>query len=262
MMQKRRAMEVDLRKALANGEFELYYQPIVNLKKDDLCGFEALLRWNHPEKGLIPPLEFIPLAEETELIVPIGEWVLRQACQEASTWPSDLSVAVNISAAQFKMRDLTQVVVSALANASLIPLRLELEITESVLLLNTDATLATLHKLRELGVRISMDDFGTGYSSLSYLRSFPFDKIKIDRSFVHDLATDEDSMAIIRAVTGLGTSLGMATTGEGVETQEELDYLKSEGCTEAQGYFFSRPKPVAEIHKMLDQRAVAAKAVA
>jgi diguanylate cyclase (GGDEF)-like protein len=262
LMQKRRALEADLRKALVNGEFELYYQPIVNLEKNDICGFEALLRWNHPERGLIPPLDFIPLAEETELIVPVGEWVLRQACQEAIKWPSDISIAVNVSSAQFKVRTLAQVVMGALARSGLAAQRLELEITESVLLLNTEATLATLHQLRELGVRISMDDFGTGYSSLSYLRSFPFDKIKIDRSFVHDLASDEDSMAIIRAVTGLGTSLGMATTGEGVETQEELNYLKSEGCTEAQGYFFSRPKPSSEIHTMLNMRPVIAKAVA
>ena len=212
-------MELDLRKALLNGEFELYYQPLVNLAKNEICGFEALLRWNHPQRGLIPPLDFIPLAEETELIVPIGEWVLRQACQEAMKWPSDIGVAVNISSVQFKTGNLTQIVTNALARSGLTAQRLELEITESVLLLNNDATLATLHQLQGLGVRISMDDFGTGYSSLSYLRSFPFDKIKIDRSFVHDLSSNEDSMAIIRAVTGLGASLGMATTGEGVETQ-------------------------------------------
>jgi diguanylate cyclase (GGDEF)-like protein len=262
LMQKRRALELDLRKALVNGEFELYYQPLVNLEKDNICGFEALLRWNHPKKGLIPPLDFIPLAEETELIVPIGEWVLRQACQEAVKWPNDISIAVNISSTQFKARNLAQVVVGALARSGLAAQRLELEITESALLLNTESTLATLHQLRALGVRISMDDFGTGYSSLSYLRSFPFDKIKIDQSFVHNLASDEDSMAIIRAVTGLGSSLGMSTTGEGVETQEELDYLKREGCTEAQGYLFSRPKPASEVYKMLDTRTVIAKAVA
>jgi EAL domain-containing protein (putative c-di-GMP-specific phosphodiesterase class I) len=247
---------------LLNGEFELYYQPLVNLAKNEICGFEALLRWNHPEHGLIPPLDFIPLAEETELIIPIGEWILRQACQEAVKWPSQVGIAVNISSVQFKTGNLTQIVTNALARSGLAAQRLELEITESVLLQNSEATLATLHQLQGVGVRISMDDFGTGYSSLSYLRSFPFDKIKIDRSFVHDLSSDEDSMAIIRAVTGLGASLGMATTGEGVETQEELDYLRKEGCTEAQGYFFSRPRPASEVWKMLDTLAVDVKAVA
>ena len=262
LMQQRRALELDLRKALAGGEFELYFQPLINLEKDDICGFEALLRWNHPVRGLVPPLEFIPLAEETELIVPIGEWVLHQACLEAAKWPSHIRIAVNVSSVQFKSRNLTLVVTAALARSGLAAQRLEVEITESVLLSNTESTLATLHQLRALGVRISMDDFGTGYSSLSYLRSFPFDKIKIDRSFVHDLASDADSMAIIRAVTGLGNSLGMATTGEGVETQEELDYLKREGCTEAQGYFFSKPKPASEVYKMLSHQAAEAKAVA
>jgi diguanylate cyclase (GGDEF)-like protein len=263
LMQARRALELDLRKALANGEFEIYYQPLVNLESEQICGFEALLRWHHPERGLIAPGDFIPLAEETGLIVPIGEWVLRQSCAEAATWPEDIDLAVNLSPVQFKSPHLCQLVMNALASSGLEPRRLELEITESVLLFNSEATLATLHRLRALGVRISMDDFGTGYSSLSYLRSFPFDKIKIDRSFVHDLACNPDSMAIIRAVTGLGASLGMTTTGEGVETQEELDYLKREGCTEAQGYFYSRPKPASEIHKMLTrQQEVRSKAVA
>ena len=261
-MQKRRALELDLRKALVNGEFELYYQPIIDLELGDVRGFEALLRWNHPERGLIPPLDFIPLAEETELILPIGEWVLHTACQEAVKWPSEIGIAVNVSSAQFKARNLAQVVKGALARSGLAACRLELEITESVLLFNNTSTLSTLRLLRDLGVRISMDDFGTGYSSLSYLRSFPFDKIKIDRSFVHNLISDADSKAIIRAVTGLGSSLGMATTGEGVETQEELDYLKREGCTEAQGYFFSKPKPASEIHTMLNNLAMRAKQVA
>jgi diguanylate cyclase (GGDEF)-like protein len=260
-MQKRRTLELDLRKALVNGEFELYYQPLITLETSEVSGFEALLRWNHPERGLVPPLDFIPLAEETELIVPLGEWVVRQACREATRWPNDIHVAVNVSPIQFKARNLVQIVMGALAQSGLPAQRLELEITESVLLLNGESTLATLRQLRELGVRISMDDFGTGYSSLSYLRSFPFDKIKIDRSFVQDLDSNEDSQAIIRAVTGLGISLGMATTGEGVETQEELDYLKSEGCTEAQGYFLGRPKPASEALKMLNRHALA-KAVA
>jgi diguanylate cyclase (GGDEF)-like protein len=262
LMQARRVLELDLRKALINCEFELYYQPVVNLVSDEITAFEALLRWNHPERGLVAPLEFISLAEETALIVPIGEWVLRQACREAVKWPSPISVAVNVSPAQFTKPNLSQVVMSALAGSGLAAERLELEITESVLLLGSESTLATLHQLRKMGVRISMDDFGTGYSSLSYLRSFPFDKIKIDRSFVHDVSSNEDSMAIIRAVTGLGASLHMTTTGEGVETQQELDYLKREGCVEAQGYFFSRPRPANEIYQMLEGRAGKAEAVA
>jgi diguanylate cyclase (GGDEF)-like protein len=262
LAQARRTLELDLRKALTNGEFELYYQPVVSLATDHIISFEALLRWNHPVRGLVAPLEFIHLAEETALIVPIGEWVLRQACREAAKWPSDISIAVNVSPAQFAARNLSQVVISALAASGLAAMRLELEITESVLLLGTDSTLATLHQLRKMGVRISMDDFGTGYSSLSYLRSFPFDKIKIDRSFVHDVSSNEDSKAIIRAVTGLGASLHMTTTGEGVETQEELDYLKREGCIEAQGYFFSKPKPAPEAYKMLAMQAAKAQSVA
>jgi diguanylate cyclase (GGDEF)-like protein len=262
LMQARRALELDLRKALVNGEFELYYQPLVNLKMEDISGFEALIRWNHPARGLVAPLEFIPMAEETALIVPIGEWVLRQACAEAMKWPDHITIAVNLSPAQFKMRNLAQMVMSALAQSGLAASRLELEITESVLLMDNESTLETLHQLRNLGVRISMDDFGTGYSSLSYLRSFPFDKIKIDRSFIHDLATNADSKAIIRAVTGLGSSLGITTTGEGVETHEELEYLKREGCTEAQGYFFSKPKPAREVLKLLSRHGVIAKAVA
>jgi diguanylate cyclase (GGDEF)-like protein len=262
LLQARRKLELDLRKALVNGEFELYYQPLVNLESEEITGFEALIRWNHPEHGLVAPLEFIPLLEETALIVPIGEWVLRQACAEAMKWPGEISVAVNLSPAQFKMRNLSQMVTSALAQSGLPAQRLELEITESVLLVDDKSTLQTLHQLRDLGVRISMDDFGTGYSSLSYLRSFPFDKIKIDRSFVHDLASNKDSMAIIRAVTGLSSSLGMTTTGEGVETQEELEYLKKEGCTEAQGYFFSKPRPAREAFQLLTKQRDVAKAVA
>lgn len=261
-MQKRRTLELDLRKALPNLEFELYYQPIVKLEGDEICGFEALLRWNHPERGLVPPVEFISLAEETELIIPIGEWVLRQACKEAASWPGSLGIAVNISSVQFKMRNLPQMVINALASSGLPAQRLELEITESVLLFNNESTLQTLHQLRALGVRISMDDFGTGYSSLSYLRSFPFDKIKIDRSFVHDVTSTQDSMAIIRAVTGLGNSLGMTTTGEGVETAEELEYLRKEGCTEAQGFLFSKPRPASEIRHMLEKQMRPSRAVA
>jgi len=249
--QARRTLELDLRNAVAAGEFEIHYQPIVDLTEDRINGFEALLRWNHPTRGRVPPTEFIPLAEETGLIVAIGEWVIRRACAEARTWPSDLRVAVNVSPVQFRTKSLVSAVVSALAASGLRPDLLELEITESVLMANNDATLAALHQLRGLGVRISMDDFGTGYSSLSYLRSFPFDKIKIDQSFVRDLADRPDSIAIIRAVAGLGHSFGVTTTAEGVETQEQLDKMREEGCSEVQGYFYSKPVPSSEIAQLL-----------
>jgi predicted signal transduction protein with EAL and GGDEF domain len=249
--QARRVLELDLRAAIKTGEFELHYQPIVDVSTGQVIAFEALLRWSHPNRGMVAPLDFIPVAEETGLIGPIGEWVLRQACREALKWPDHIGVAVNLSPVQFKNRQLVQTVISALTASGLAPARLELEITESVLLQDSEGTLATLHNLRSFGVRISMDDFGTGYSSLSYLRSFPFDKIKIDRSFIQDLATRRDCMAIVRAVTGLGTSLGIATTAEGVETQSQLDSLRAEGCTEVQGYFFSAPKPAGEIQRLL-----------
>jgi diguanylate cyclase (GGDEF)-like protein/PAS domain S-box-containing protein len=261
-MQARRALELDLRRAIVNGEFELYYQPLVDLVTEQITGFEALIRWNHPERGIILPADFIPLAEETALIVPIGEWVLRRACEEAAKWPSAIRVAVNLSPVQFKTQGLCQAVIHALARSGLAGSRLQLEITESVLLLNNESTVETLHQLRALGARISMDDFGTGYSSLSYLRSFPFDKIKIDRSFVHELSDNKESRAIIRAVVGLGSSLGMSTTAEGVETQEELDYMKRQGCTEAQGYFFSKPCPAKEVNALLAKQAAQNKAVA
>jgi diguanylate cyclase (GGDEF)-like protein/PAS domain S-box-containing protein len=247
LIQARRLLELDLRKAFVNGEFELYYQPLINLRENRISGFEALLRWRHPKRGMVPPGEFIPLAEEIGLIGPLGEWVLRQACTEATRWPQELNIAVNLSPVQFRSRSVVQAVMTALAYSRLRPERLELEITESVLLADTEANLATLHKLREIGARISMDDFGTGYSSLSYLRSFPFDKIKIDRSFVDDLANRPDCLAIIHAVVGLGASLGIATTAEGVETNEQLQHLRAEGCTEVQGFLFSRPRPAAEI---------------
>ena len=221
--QKRRDMELDLRRAFANGEFELHYQPLVDIAADRISGFESLLRWRHPEKGMISPADFIPVAEDIGLIVSLGEWVLREACAEAVKWPADVKVAVNLSPVQFRSRNLVQVVVSALANSGLSPKRLELEITESLFLAETEANLAILHQLRELGVSISMDDFGTGYSSLSYLRSFPFDKIKIDRSFVKDLAQRSDCVAIVRAISGLGRSLNITTTAEGVETMDQLD---------------------------------------
>jgi len=249
-LKARRALELDMRRALAGHEFELYYQPLLNVATRNISGFEALIRWRHPKRGMIAPAEFIPLVEDTGLIVPLGEWVLHQACAEAVKWPADIKVAVNLSPCQFKSRNLVQMAMSALSKSQLPGERLELEITESVLLQDSESTLAILHELRRLGARISMDDFGTGYSSLSYLRSFPFDKIKIDRSFVIDLER-EDAVAIIRAVVGLGASLGMATTAEGVETEEQYQKIAAEGCTEAQGYLFSRPAPADEVMTLL-----------
>jgi predicted signal transduction protein with EAL and GGDEF domain len=249
--QMRRDMELDLRRAFANGEFELHYQPLVDIATDRISGFEALLRWRHPEKGMISPADFIPVAEDIGLIVSIGEWVLREACNEAVKWSADVKIAVNLSPVQFRSRNLVQVVVSALASSGLSPQRLELEITESLFLAETEANLAILHQLRELGVSISMDDFGTGYSSLSYLRSFPFDKIKIDRSFVKDLAKRSDCVAIVRAISGLGRSLNIATTAEGVETMDQLDWLRAEGCNQVQGFLFSAARPASEIEQLL-----------
>ncbi|TAI61567.1 EAL domain-containing protein [Bradyrhizobium sp. Leo170] len=253
--QARRMLELDLRKALQRDEFEVHYQPIRDVAHDRIVACEALLRWNHSLRGPLPPGNFIGLAEETGLIVPIGEFVLRQACADAAGWPQDVAVAVNLSPIQFKNPNLVSSVKAALEATRLAADRLELEITETVLLQNSAATLAVLHELRALGIRISLDDFGTGYSSLSYLRSFPFDKIKIDRSFVSDLATREDSMAIVRAVTGLGKSLGIVTTAEGVETDAQFDLLRREGCTQAQGYLFSAPRPAAEVKKILAERS-------
>lgn len=250
-MQARRNLERDLRNALVNGEFELHYQPVVNLECNEICAFEALLRWNHPERGRISPADFIPLAEETGLIVPIGEWVLRRACAEAANWPEHLRIAVNISAVQFKNSNLVSSVVSALASSNLAAQRLELEVTESVMLENSEAAFVILNQLHDFGVRLALDDFGTGYSSLSYLRKFPFDKIKIDRSFVNELSeAKQDSLAIVRAVVRLGVSLGIATTAEGVETKEQLERVREEGCTEMQGYYFSQPKPAEEIARL------------
>ncbi|MCA1375100.1 MULTISPECIES: EAL domain-containing protein [unclassified Bradyrhizobium] len=258
--QARRLLEMDLRAALQRDEFEVYYQPIREVASGRVVAFEALLRWNHPQRGLIAPISFIPLAEETGLIVQLGEFVLCSACADAATWPDDVDVAVNLSPVQFKSPNLIAGVTEALAASGLGARRLELEITESVLLQNSEATLTTLHELRAMGVRISLDDFGTGYSSLSYLRSFPFDKIKIDRSFVSELATREDSMAIIRAVTGLGRSLGIVTTAEGVENDAQLELLRREGCTQAQGYLFSKPRPASDVAIMLERPRLRASA--
>ncbi len=248
-VQERRRLELDLRQALAKGEFELHYQPQLDAQTEIVTGCEALLRWNHPVHGRVSPLDFIPLAEEIGVIVPLGAWVIQQACRDAATWPKDVGVAVNLSPAQFKGPALVDTVVGALAASGLPPHRLELEITETALLADNENTTATLNRLRDFGVRIAMDDFGTGYSSLSYLRSFPFDKIKIDRSFVKDLGTKPDSTAIIKAVTSLAAALGMATTAEGVETESQLREIRAQGCTEVQGYLFGRPCKASELRQ-------------
>ena len=252
-LQQRRILELDMRAALSGDQFELYYQPLVNVQSREVSGLEALIRWHHPLKGMISPVEFIPLAEETGLIVPIGAWVLKQACLDAAVWPAHLKVAVNLSPLQFRDGSLLSDVKTALRISGLQPWRLDLEITEGVLLQENETTLALLHDFRALGICISMDDFGTGYSSLSYLRSFPFDKIKIDQSFIRDLATGTGAAAIVRAVTGLSSSLGMRTTAEGVETEEQLNQLIAEGCTEVQGYLFSPPRPAHEIAALVEE---------
>ena len=252
-MRARRELEMDLRRALVNKEFELHYQPLVNLQTNEVNGFEALLRWNNPVRGMVSPADFIPIAEETGLIIPLGEWVLKSACYEAVDWPEHIKVAVNLSPAQLNNRNLLSVVTGALSETGMPPHKLQLEITETVLLQNTFATLATLHELRKLGVQIALDDFGTGYSSLSYLRSFPFDKIKIDRSFIQDLSKGEEPVAIVQAVANLAKCLNMASTAEGVETQQQRDILESMGCTEMQGYLFSRARPAKEIRQFFDE---------
>ncbi|GEO98907.1 putative bifunctional diguanylate cyclase/phosphodiesterase [Methylobacterium haplocladii] len=252
-LQARRLLEIDLRAAVAAQAFELHYQPIYDLSRDRISGFEALLRWTHPTRGPVSPVEFVPLAEEIGLIVPLGEWVLRQACAEASRWPGNLKIAVNVSPAQFRSAQLISTVREALAETGLAAQRLELEITETVLLANRGATVAILHALRAMGTRIAMDDFGTGYSSLSYLRSFPFDKMKIDQSFIRDLTVENGSGFIVQAVISLGTNLGMTMTAEGVETEDQLARLRAEGCDEAQGYLFSRPVPVSQIAGLLEK---------
>ena len=254
-MKARRDLEMDLRKALRNNEFELYYQPLVALKTNEISAFEALLRWNHPTRGLISPAEFIPIAEETGLIISIGEWVLNTACQETINWPDHVKVAVNLSPSQLNNRNLVRVVINALRESGMPARKLQLEITESVLMQNTFSTLATLHELRKLGIQIAMDDFGTGYSSLSYLRSFPFDKIKIDRSFIQDLSNGAEPLAIVHAVAGLAKGLNMVSTAEGVETQQQLEALQAIGCTEMQGYLFSRAVPAKEVGQFFAERA-------
>ncbi|OCK56857.1 EAL domain-containing protein [Bradyrhizobium sp. LMTR 3] len=247
----RRSLEMDLRQALVDGGFEVYYQPCLSLQTNAITGCEALVRWRHPQRGMISPAEFVPLAEDTGLINQLGEWVLTTACKEAATWPGDIRLAVNVSPIQFRSGTLPLKVMAALAASGLAASRLELEITEAVLIRDDEAALAVLHDLRAIGVRIALDDFGTGYSSLSYLQRFPFDKIKIDRCFITDIAGPEGSSCIVEAVVNIAAERHMTTTAEGVETEQQRDLLRELGCSEMQGYLFSAPKPAAEIRPML-----------
>ncbi len=247
----RRQLEMDLRDGLDAGEFEVYYQAQIEVRTGAIAGFEALVRWANPTRGLISPLDFIPLTEEIGLIDRLGAFVLETACKDAASWPSNVRVAVNLSSVQFKSQQLVSLVDRALKSAGLDPSRLELEITEGVMLQESDGVLSQLRQLKRLGVHISLDDFGTGYSSLSYIRNFPFDNIKIDRSFVQDLSSSPDSLAIIRAVASLCSSLGMTTTAEGVETQEQLQILTNERCDNVQGYLFSKPVPLAQTYDLI-----------
>jgi len=253
-MQYRRNLESDLRRAMARAEFSLVYQPQINLRLKKVTGFEALLRWQSPTRGAVPPVHFIPIAEDIGIIGSIGEWVVRTACREAMNWPSSYAVSVNVSAIQFRTPNLVPAIVSALGESGLDPRRLELEITESVMLDAGGTASAMLSTLRELGVRVALDDFGVGYSSMGYLRSFPFDRIKIDQSFIRCPPDDLVGRAIVRAVVGIGQSLGMATVAEGIETEEQLARIVAEGCTEAQGYLFGRPMPPEQIEAYLSSR--------
>jgi EAL domain-containing protein (putative c-di-GMP-specific phosphodiesterase class I) len=239
--ERRHQLTLELREALQNDEFELHYQPIIRLDGDALSGFEALIRWRHPKRGLIAPAEFIPVAEETGMIVPIGDWVLREACRTAMEWPEHLKVAINLSVYQFRHASLLATVVSALSETGLCPGRLEIEVTESILLSEVEQSLSLLRALKELGIRIAIDDFGTGYSSLSYLRSFSFDKIKLDRSFVAGMDADPGNLAIVRAVVGIASGFNAVTLAEGIETEAQLAKLRAEGYHEVQGFLLGRP---------------------
>ena len=250
-------LERDLRRALADGEFELHYQPIVKLRDHKIVACEALVRWRHPERGLIPPVEFIPIAEDMGLIVALGEWVLRTACAEAAKWPADIRVAVNVSTIQLSDKNFVATVTDATRRARLQPGRLEIEVTESVFIENTAAILATLKELLDYGVTTAIDDFGTGFSSLSYLLTFPFGRIKIDRAFIAGLPEKKELRAIVRAVSQLARSLDIGLTAEGVETEQQLRHVRILGCTEMQGYLFSRPRPAAELQELFLRPAVA-----
>jgi EAL domain-containing protein (putative c-di-GMP-specific phosphodiesterase class I) len=244
-----------LRRALAQQEFELHYQPQFELAGGAVVGAEALIRWRHPENGLMPPARFIPVAEDSGLIVPIGEWVIMEACRQAMAWRRaglpPLQLAVNLSAVQFRRGDVAQTVTEALQATGLEPHLLELELTESILIRDTESVLGTVRQLKQLGVRLSIDDFGTGYSSLSYLKRFDVDKLKIDRSFIHELASDADNAAIVRAVVQMAASLNLLTLAEGVEDLATLQHLRAYGCHQAQGYHFARPMPAAEFADFL-----------
>jgi diguanylate cyclase (GGDEF)-like protein len=248
--QQRRQLEADLRLALDRGEFELVYQPLFDLEQNRICSFEALLRWRHPERGLVPPSKFVSVAEDTGLILPIGAWVVREACAQAANWPDHVGVAVNVSAVQFHRGLLSETILRALADSGLVAGRLEVEITESIFLEGGETTLRLLHSLRALGVRIALDDFGTGYSSLSYLQSFPFDKLKIDRSFIQNLLTRDGASAIVHAITELANALGMETTAEGVEETAQLMELRAHGCSSVQGYLFAEPMTAADVNSL------------
>jgi predicted signal transduction protein with EAL and GGDEF domain len=250
-VQARRRLEVDLRTAINSGGLEVHYQPLIGLSTGEITGVEALVRWPHPERGWIPPSEFIPVAEASGLIAPLGACVLKRACADATTWPASVKVAVNLSPLQIRSRNVFAEIAEALEASGLAPQRLELEITETLLLEKSEHVLATLHALRALGVRIAMDDFGTGYSSLSYLRSFPFDKIKIDRSFVRDIVSNVEQQAIVGAIMSLGMRLGTTITAEGIENESELACLKAVGCHEGQGLLFSKARPQTELLGML-----------
>jgi EAL domain-containing protein (putative c-di-GMP-specific phosphodiesterase class I) len=243
---------MELRGADIEKEFELHFQPIFAVQSGQLRGFEALLRWNSPKRGMISPAVFIPLAEETGMIHELGRWVVAEACRQAASWPERLVVAVNVSPVQFRRGDLVANIGEALARSRLTPTRLEIEVTESVLLADSEANLAILRRIRELGARIALDDFGTGYSSMSYLRRFPFSRLKIDRSFIREIGGSPESLAIVRAIIGLGTSLGIDTTAEGVETMEQLNALRQENCGELQGFLFSPPVASAKVSDIID----------
>jgi len=251
--QERRQLETDLRLAIERGEFELHYQPLFDLEQNQICSFEALLRWNHPKRGQVSPADFIPVAEDTGLIVPIGAWVVREACEQAARWPEQIRIAVNVSAVQFHRGSLNETIMGALAASGLAPNRLEVEITESIFLEGGEATLKLLHSLRSVGVRVALDDFGTGYSSLSYLQSFPFDKLKIDRSFIQNLLTRDGASAIVKAITELAHALNIETTAEGVEETAQLEELRSHGCSSVQGFLFAEPMTAADVDQLFRQ---------
>jgi diguanylate cyclase (GGDEF)-like protein len=260
--QQRRQLETDLRLAIERGEFELHYQPLFDLEQNRICSFEALIRWNHPTRGQISPADFIPVAEDTGLIVPIGAWVVRDACAQAAHWPEHIRVAVNVSPVQFHRGALNETILRALADSGLAPARLEVEITESIFLEGSEATLRLLHSLRSLGVRVALDDFGTGYSSLSYLQSFPFDKLKIDRSFIQNLLTRDGASAIVRAITELAHALNIETTAEGVEETAQLLELRAHGCSSVQGFLFAEPMTASDVDQLFRDEEAAAQNVA